>query len=462
MVVTTKYLSSLVIIAVALAALTGIVYTMRSGPAYEFKEGDLLIQGLDPGKVAKITVRDGDKVAELKREGDDFTVVDRYDYRASPRSVNVLLLTMLEMKCAARVSSSPKMFEEQGVADNDKAKSVTLADNNGKTLVKLLIGKPSVESPGPFVRRADSDTVYAADRPLAISADPLSYVDRVLLQLPREDISYVTVQTKDYNYSIGRDNDGRAVLQDIPEGKKAKATAVDTVFFAPIYLACEDVAPADKTEVQWDATYTSRQKTPLTYKIRIGTKGEDHYMAISAEGPSQNQIEQSRAITPDEPKSELEKKDAVLTAATKAIQFNRDHSAWVYKMTKLTAEQYIAQPSQLVEDANAQEEPKEIAASHILIGYSGATRSQATRTRDEARKLAEEVLAKARAEGADFAALAREYSEDPTKGQTGDLGTFAKGMMAKAFEDAAWKLQVGQISDVVETPFGFHIIKRTK
>jgi parvulin-like peptidyl-prolyl isomerase len=107
--------------------------------------------------------------------------------------------------------------------------------------------------------------------------------------------------------------------------------------------------------------------------------------------------------------------------------------------------------------------PGNIRASHILISYAGAPRTQATRTKEEARQLAEEILAKLKA-GEDFEDLARLYSDCPSAKaeRCGDLGFFSKGKMVKPFEDAAFALDVGKISGIVETQFGYHIIKRTQ
>lgn len=80
----------------------------------------------------------------------------------------------------------------------------------------------------------------------------------------------------------------------------------------------------------------------------------------------------------------------------------------------------------------------------------------------DALKRAQNVLKLALAKGADFAALAKQYSDDGSKTNGGDLGYFAKGVMVKPFEDAVWKLKVGQITaKLVQTEYGYHIIKKT-
>ncbi len=95
--------------------------------------------------------------------------------------------------------------------------------------------------------------------------------------------------------------------------------------------------------------------------------------------------------------------------------------------------------------------PEQIRASHILLNTAG---------KDEAtvRKQAEDILAKVKA-GGDFAALAKQYSDDSSKDKGGDLDFFGRGRMVPEFEEAAFKLEPGQVSDLVKSQFGFHIIK---
>ncbi len=102
-------------------------------------------------------------------------------------------------------------------------------------------------------------------------------------------------------------------------------------------------------------------------------------------------------------------------------------------------------------------ETGEVKARHILICHSESERCESERTKEEAETFAGEVRGKATAEN--FEELAKEFSDEPgADEQGGDLGWFYRGMMVPPFESVAFVQEVGTVSDVVETQFGYHII----
>lgn len=131
------------------------------------------------------------------------------------------------------------------------------------------------------------------------------------------------------------------------------------------------------------------------------------------------------------------------------------------------AREHAAQPDH-AEGAKQAPQPAAVetaTASHILISYAGARRAspETKRTKEQAQKLAEQIAKKAHARGADFAALAKRYTEDPSgKTNGGKLGTFQRGRMVAEFDQATFALAPGETSGVIETAFGFHIIYREK
>ena len=103
---------------------------------------------------------------------------------------------------------------------------------------------------------------------------------------------------------------------------------------------------------------------------------------------------------------------------------------------------------------------EEMSASHILIAYKGTLSAgeDVTRTRSEAQEFVKELKERI-AEGESFEDLAKEFSDGPSGSEGGSLGTFGRGAMVPVFEQAAFVLSEGQISEPVETQFGFHLIR---
>ncbi len=100
-------------------------------------------------------------------------------------------------------------------------------------------------------------------------------------------------------------------------------------------------------------------------------------------------------------------------------------------------------------------QPEQVRASHILMKVDPkADASQKAAARKKLEELRQRLL-----KGEDFVTLAREFSEGPSSVKGGDLGYFGRAQMVKPFEDAAFALDIGELSDVVETRFGYHLIK---
>jgi len=107
------------------------------------------------------------------------------------------------------------------------------------------------------------------------------------------------------------------------------------------------------------------------------------------------------------------------------------------------------------------QEPEQIRASHILISTrTNDPNADKAKVKAEAKIEIEEIQKKI-AEGADFAEMAKEHSQGPSAPRGGDLDFFPRGKMMPSFEEAAFSLEVGQVSDIVETSYGYHLIKVT-
>jgi peptidyl-prolyl cis-trans isomerase C len=209
---------------------------------------------------------------------------------------------------------------------------------------------------------------------------------------------------------------------------------------------------------------------PLAYK-RLKREALDQL--IEAELLWQAARQKNAVVAPEEAQAAMEKL-RTMAGSKEALERRLDSAGFTeatyldYLRRALSGQRYIEREviaavsvsDQAVHDFYAGNpdkfvRPEQIEARHILLKLDPAAEPA---RRAERRKRIEEILAEAR-KGTDFAALAKKYSEDATAAAGGNLGHFARGRMVKAFEDAAFALKSGEISGVVESPFGYHIIK---
>ena len=153
-------------------------------------------------------------------------------------------------------------------------------------------------------------------------------------------------------------------------------------------------------------------------------------------------------------------------ARQRAKEINENLAGWYYVISNDVYEKIRLERNSFVKskDNPVVELPDEISASHILISYKGADRadSKITRSKQAARKEAERIRGLITNGGKDFADMAKKHSDGPSGPKGGDLGSFKFEVMAQPFSEAAFDLNIDEASEVVETGFGFHIIKRTQ
>ena len=162
---------------------------------------------------------------------------------------------------------------------------------------------------------------------------------------------------------------------------------------------------------------------------------------------------------------QMEYQGKVSKAQARVNELNENLAGWYYVISNEVYEKIRLDRSDFVKAKEKEEgeKPEEVQASHILISYKGADRADAniSRSKEEAKAEAERIRKLIVDDGKDFAEMAKEHSDGPSSTKGGDLGKFKFEVMAKPFSEAAFALGINEISEVVETGFGFHVIKRT-
>ena len=189
--------------------------------------------------------------------------------------------------------------------------------------------------------------------------------------------------------------------------------------------------------------------------------GEDNFAKMKADRDAE-----IARIKASNSQKQMEYQEKVSKAQTRVNELNENLAGWYYVISNEVYEKIRLDRADFVKAKEKEEEekPEEVQASHILISYQGADRADAdiSRSKDEAKAEAERIRGLIVDDGQDFAEMAKEHSDGPSSTKGGDLGKFKFEVMAKPFSEAAFALGIDEVSGVVETGFGFHVIKRTE
>ena len=191
------------------------------------------------------------------------------------------------------------------------------------------------------------------------------------------------------------------------------------------------------------------------------SNGEDNFAKEKA-----NRDAEIARIKAANAQKQMEYQGKVSKAKTRVKELNENLAGWYYVISNEVYEKIRLDRTDFVKAKEKEEEdtPEEVQASHILISYKGADRADAdiSRSKEEAKAEAERIRKLIVDDNMDFAEMAKEHSDGPSSTKGGDLGKFKFEVMAKPFSEAAFALGIDEVSEVVETGFGFHIIKRTE
>ena len=215
-----------------------------------------------------------------------------------------------------------------------------------------------------------------------------------------------------------------------------------------------DSITSDQRKIVEETTTENLIRSELLYQLAkdqnipdLDRQVDEQFTLIKSRSPSEeewNDALAKKGITPDGLREQLKR----------GLMINTFVQNEVVSKIEITDAQLKAFYD---EHPEAFSKPESMRASHILIGVDA---DAGTEEKENAKQKADEILEKVKS-GADFAELAKSESTCPSAQQGGDLGEFGRGQMVAPFENAAFGLESGDVSEVVETQFGYHIIKAT-
>jgi hypothetical protein len=207
-------------------------------------------------EVAEISVQTAQRTMTARRTADGWVLVEAGDYPVDPEQVRGIVLGLAELRLVEAKTDNPQKLarlELEPVTDEGaKSRLVTLRDTQGRVLAEVVLGKRKFSLYGPgkagmYVREADSHQAWLADRAIDIPDEPLDWLERKILELPKEQIAEIVLQPETPEAVILRRSTPEQkdfVLVGRPDGREVDGDKIDRIAGVFATLSMTDVARA--------------------------------------------------------------------------------------------------------------------------------------------------------------------------------------------------------------------------
>lgn len=427
------------------------------------KDLPALLPGIDKqlDSITRIALRGGDdQSVTLKRDGAKWIVAENEGYAAQSDRVGQLLASLSAMKTVEKMTGRKDMLERLGLGEVGKEGSTTvelkLFGDGDKEIGGLVVGNTrsgAGREQERFLRKVGEDQAWAVRTPLNVDASKDNWTLKEILNIGADRVRRFEVDLHDSDPVVvsrpSKPTDAFGV-DVVPAGKEvARAESASTLAGSLASLTFEAVKrdPAFFDQLTSETLVVATTFDGVKIDSRWRKEGDAATWATFAVAYDESLRPEGEIATslktPDDAKKEV-------------AEIEERVKGWVFRIPSWKAgtidRTVNSDMLRTIEIARGRQ---------ILVSWEGAPQSKVTgRTQEEARARAAELRAKVFADPTLFEAVASTESDCETRETGGDLGDVKRDQMVQAVETALFGLVAGNVSEVIESPFGFHILKR--
>ncbi|MCE5186567.1 MAG: DUF4340 domain-containing protein [Planctomycetaceae bacterium] len=308
-----------------------------------------LIEGLGVDSIASISISgEGGKTVTLDRTEGGFVVRDKLGYPADISKINGLLNKCLDIRVRDKITSNAANHADLKVTPETARCVVTFMGKDGKVLTGMAISPGDPQNGQAHARLLSSSDVYVIDSDPYIGTSAMDYINSKLLEVPRDKMKEVAVNTPKDHYMLAAESADAVKLAEVPAGQKQKDAECKSVFGALSYLTFEDAVKEAPAEAIFDHSYSGKLNDTTVYKLAIAKLNDKFYAKVSAEFLDKTPVEKERRV---ESEDELKAKEAKLQAIDAVNNFNARHAAWIYQLPSYKAQDLTKAMADLTESA---------------------------------------------------------------------------------------------------------------